>query len=131
MSVRNIDKGFVYAPTDVQIPYTGAVSGTLDVYYLVMGNVVILNLPRITFTVQAIDQLYFKLPPDCCLPSSTRTLLTYSFHTYGNNNPNGGGLTINIATGDVTIYGNTLFQPFTPIGMAFDIYDQQITYILA
>ena len=37
MSIRNIDKGFVYAPTVVQIPYTGAASGTMEIIYRVIG----------------------------------------------------------------------------------------------
>ena len=131
MSIRNIDKWFVYGPSHVQIPYTGAVSGTLDVYYLVMGNVVILNLPRITFISQVADQLYFKLPPDCCLPSSTRTILISSFHSYNNTHASSGVVQLNIATGDVTMYGDSLFATFNPVGTLFDIYDQQITYILA
>jgi len=51
MSIRNIDKGFVYAPTHIQIPYTGAANGTVDVYYQVMNGVVLINIPQFQFVV--------------------------------------------------------------------------------
>ena len=131
MSIRNIDKGFVYAPTHIQIPYTGAANGTIDLYYVVMGSLVILDLPRITFTAQVVDYLYFKLPPDCCLSSSSRQILIYSYHSYNNTHPSGGVVRIIIATGDETMYGDTILATFNPACTLFDINDQQITYILA
>ena len=95
-----------------------------------MANVVILNLPRITFTSQVADQLFFKLPPDCCLPSSSRHILTYSFQTY-NNHRSDGVIRIDIASWNVTMYGDVLFATFNPVGYVFDIYDIQIIYNLA
>ena len=65
MSVRNIDKGFLYAPTHIQIPYTGGATGTIDVYNQVMGYSVTLYIPQFSFVVAVRDNIYIQLPIEC------------------------------------------------------------------
>ena len=130
MSVRNIDKGIVYAPTDVQIQYTGAASGTMEIIYRVIGGFVFIFIPQFTFTVVNNTFLYFTLPPDVCLPSSTRVISIPHYHIYNTNALGTGSYIINISTGAVQMDSSNLTHNPFDIGKNYIIPDSTLTYML-
>ena len=130
MSVRNIDKGFVYAPTHIQIPYTGAASGTIDVYYQAIGGFVLIFIPQFTFTIANNDFIYFTLPTDVCLPSSTRVISFTHNHIINTNTMGYGTYILNISTGTIQMDSSNLTHLQFTIGINYIIPDSTLTYML-
>ena len=128
MSIRNIDKGFVYAPTHVQIQLTGATSGILEVDYVILNKIVFLSIPGLTFTATTGDMFYATLPPECCLSTSSKQFL-FLVQQHLPTSDKVQFFILNVSNGQMTWYGDNAFGPFIA-GHTYKLSDQSFSYLL-
>ena len=125
MSVRNINQGYYDLPeiiTPTTLTFTGTATITVPVIFRTINGTVQLYINNFNLTCTDNGYLTTTIPTQFLKPSSTATLIVNTLAIVGIDYTNG-SFTLNMATGELRIYPDTIQIKFWITGSTCGLYE--------